>query len=108
MTKVYLIHAIGDIGKDHYYYLYDSEEKADIAYDFISGDAQDKFEEEWDAKIESGEINDSYDFEAEYENASDKAVEEDSLGCWDSISALHKHLKRNDMEIAEEYECYMC
>ena len=94
--QVYLVHATGDMGKDHYYYLYDSEEKAEKAVSFLEGDGERDY-------APSEEEDPDWDYDAAYE----EAVDENRLESFDSISEMNAYLRANNMDIACEYEAIM-
>lgn len=89
MKNVYIINAVGDMGKDHYYYVFDSEEKANIAYDLLSLGADEMAES--DEEYERLEEIDNHHY--------------DALCYRTSIKELNKYIKDNDMDIVAEYEC---
>ena len=91
MKNVYVINAIGDMGKNHCYYVFDSEEKVNVAYDLLSLGVDEMAESDDEYKKLETIENNNYD----------------ALCYQTSIKELNKYIKENDINIVTEYECVL-
>ena len=99
--KVYLVEYDNSLEGDHFYYLFDSERKAFLAFDLISEEA------DLEDYLTPEQIEEYYSFAPSPEEEDAHWTEDNfrqygELESFDSVKDLHAYLKKNDLELVDE------